>query len=95
VVERNVGELPHSRAQKRLILRLEQLAARLSRDDRMVQVVPHIREYLSIGVEHVWLVDPDERRAMLLACGAGSPPATPILKCPRQPFDLKSGHKHF
>ena len=36
----------------------------LSPEDRMVRLQPKIQEYLSLGVEHVWLVDPFERRAL-------------------------------
>ena len=30
----------------------------------MVRMQPKIQEYLSIGVEWVWLVDPDEQKAI-------------------------------
>lgn len=30
----------------------------------MVRMQPKIQEYLSIGVEHVWLVDPYDRKAL-------------------------------
>src|ERR1700684_3756153 len=33
----------------------------LSPEDRMVGMVPKSQEYLSIGVEWVWLIDPQER----------------------------------
>ena len=36
----------------------------LSPEDRMVRMQPKIQEYLSIGVEHVWLIDPFERKAL-------------------------------
>jgi Uma2 family endonuclease len=36
----------------------------LSPEDRMVRMVPKIQEYLSIGVEWVWLIDPQERVAL-------------------------------
>ena len=36
----------------------------LSADDRMVRLQPKIREYLAHGVEWVWVIDPDERRAL-------------------------------
>ncbi len=36
----------------------------LSPEDRIVRMHPKIQEYLSIGVEWVWLVDPYERRAI-------------------------------
>ena len=36
----------------------------LSPEDRMVRMLPKIHEYLSIGVEYVWLIDPQERAAL-------------------------------
>jgi Uma2 family endonuclease len=111
VVERNLGELPHSRIQGALIVFFAGLAARLgiqvypelriqiharrfrvadvavwragyigeriptvppflaveilSSEDRMVRMQPKIQEYLSIGVEWVWLIDPEEKRALV------------------------------
>jgi len=110
VVERNMGELPHSDIQGNLYLLLSQLRGRLGirvnleiriqinnrryrvadvavwRDsnigtgiptvtpflvieilspaDRMVRMLPKIQEYLSIGVEWVWVIDPEEKSAL-------------------------------
>jgi Uma2 family endonuclease len=110
VVERNMGELPHSDIQGNLYLLLSQLRGRLgvrvnleiriqineqryrvadvavwrdsnigtgiptvtpflvieilSPEDRMVRMLPKIQEYLSIGVEGVWVIDPDEKSAL-------------------------------
>jgi len=36
----------------------------LSPEDRLVRLQPKVREYLAHGVEWVWVVDPDERRAL-------------------------------
>ena len=36
----------------------------LSAEDRLVRLQPKIQEYLAHGVEWVWVIDPDERRAM-------------------------------
>jgi Uma2 family endonuclease len=36
----------------------------LSPEDRMVRMVPKIQEYLSIGVEYVWVIDPEEKAAL-------------------------------
>ena len=36
----------------------------LSPEDRMVRMLPKIQEYLSIGVEWVWLIDPQEKSAL-------------------------------
>jgi Uma2 family endonuclease len=110
IVERNMGELPHSDIQGNLYLLLSQLRDRLgtrvnleiriqinqrcyrvadiavwrnhnigtgiptvtpfliveilSPEDRMVRMLPKIQEYLSIGVEWVWVIDPDEKSAL-------------------------------
>jgi Uma2 family endonuclease len=37
----------------------------LSPEDRMVRMLPKIQEYLSIGVEWIWIVDPEEQSALL------------------------------
>ena len=36
----------------------------LSPEDRMVRMLPKIQEYLSIGVEWVWVIDPGEASAL-------------------------------
>jgi Uma2 family endonuclease len=36
----------------------------LSPEDRTVRMLPKIQEYLSIGVEYVWLVDPQDEAAL-------------------------------
>ena len=36
----------------------------LSAEDRLIRLQPKIQEYLGYGVERVWVVDPDERRAL-------------------------------
>jgi Uma2 family endonuclease len=110
VVERNMGELPHSDLQGNLYLLLSQLRRRLgirvnleiriqinerryrvadvavwrdhnigtgiptvpsflvieilSPEDRMVCMLSKIQEYLSIGVEWVWVIDPGEKSAL-------------------------------
>jgi Uma2 family endonuclease len=107
VVERNVGELPHSRVQGQLLILLSQIGGLivlpeiriqigirrfrvadlavwregnigeripavppflaveiLSSEDRMVRMQPKIQEYLSTGTEWVWLIDPEERKAL-------------------------------
>jgi Uma2 family endonuclease len=35
----------------------------LSPEDRMSRVIERVREYLSFGVSHVWVVDPENRTA--------------------------------
>ena len=36
----------------------------LSAEDRLVRLQPKIQEYLAYGVERVWVIDADERRAL-------------------------------
>ena|SRR5579863_2427841 len=36
----------------------------LSPEDRMVRMLPKIQEYLSIGVEYAWVIDPEEKAAL-------------------------------
>ena len=36
----------------------------LSPEDRMVRMQPKIQEYLGIGVDHVWLIDPYDKKAL-------------------------------
>lgn len=36
----------------------------LSREDRMTRMLPKVQEYLAIGVEHVWVIDPEEKSAL-------------------------------
>jgi Uma2 family endonuclease len=36
----------------------------LSPEDRMVRMAPKIQEYLAIGVESVWVIDPQEKSAV-------------------------------
>ncbi len=110
IVERNMGEIPHSDIQTTLAILLRRLrstlgirvvteiriqinrrryrvadlaawrndnigtgiptvppflvAEILSPEDRMVRMVPKIQEYLSIGVEWVWVIDPEEKTAL-------------------------------
>ena len=110
VVERNVGEKPHSRIQGRFTYLLTQMETTLgiqvmpeirvpirarrfrvadlavwragnigdriphvppflvieilSPEDRITRMQPKIQEYLGIGTEWIWLVDPEERKAI-------------------------------
>jgi Uma2 family endonuclease len=110
IVERNMGEIPHSDIQTTLAILLRRLRSTLgirvlteiriqinrrryrvadlavwrndnigtgiptvppflvieilSPEDRMVRMVPKIQEYLSIGVEWVWVIDPEEKTAL-------------------------------
>ncbi len=48
----------------------------LSPEDRLVRLQPKIQEYLAHGVEWVWVIDPDERRA--LSYSPAIPGGTPV-----------------
>ena len=48
----------------------------LSPEDRMVRMLPKIQEYLSIGVEWVWVVDPQEKSAL---CFSKDQPAGTVV----------------
>ena len=37
----------------------------LSPEDRMIRMLPKIQEYLSIGVQWIWIVDPREQTALI------------------------------
>ncbi|MDP2999794.1 MAG: Uma2 family endonuclease [Bryobacterales bacterium] len=37
----------------------------LSAEDRMVRMLPKVQEYLSIGTEWIWVIDPEERMAII------------------------------
>jgi Uma2 family endonuclease len=39
----------------------------LSPEDRTVRMLPKIQEYLSIGIEYVWLIDPEEKAALIFS----------------------------
>jgi Uma2 family endonuclease len=41
----------------------------LSPEDRMVRMAPKVQEYLSLGVEWVWVIDPEEKKALCYSQG--------------------------
>ena len=48
-----------------------------SPEERIVQILPKIQEYLLSGVENVWVIDPDEKSALLFLSSAFNPNAEP------------------
>ena len=52
------------------------MAEVLSPDDRLVRLPPKIQEYLAHGVAWVWVIDPDDRRA--LSYSAANPAGTVV-----------------
>ena len=51
----------------------------LSRDDRMSEMQERVEDYLAMGVENVWVVDPRRRRAYALDREGGLKPAPEAL----------------
>jgi Uma2 family endonuclease len=58
----------------------------LSPEDRMVRVASKIREYLSIGVEWVWLIDPIEKACYSHAEPQGVP--CTVLRTENPPIEI-------
>jgi len=52
----------------------------LSPEDRMVRMLPKIQEYLSIGVEYVWLIDPEEKAALIFSQKDAKGSASEVLR---------------
>jgi Uma2 family endonuclease len=134
VVERNMGELPHSWVQMELAYLLRQKASEwsiqvypeiririhqrryrvadlavwragdigdriptvppflaveiLSSEDRIIRMQPKVEEYLSIGVEWVWLIDPDERKAICYSQDRPAGVLTDTLKTDSPPIQI-------
>ena len=61
----------------------------LSREDHMVRMLPKIQEYLALGVERIWIVDPQEQSAPLLPENpAGMTKLSPRENSSRSPASL-------
>lgn len=61
----DVAVWPRSELSGRIPTRPPFLAVEiLSREDRPTRILPKTQEYLRFGVEWVWIIDPDERRAL-------------------------------
>jgi len=52
----------------------------LSPEDRTVRMLPKIQEYLSIGVEYVWLIDPEEKAALIFSQKDAKGSASEVLR---------------
>jgi Uma2 family endonuclease len=52
----------------------------LSPEDRTVRMLPKIQEYLSIGVGHVWLIDPEEKAALIFSQKDAKGSASEVLR---------------
>jgi Uma2 family endonuclease len=60
----------------------------LSPEDHLVRMLPKIQEYLDIGVEYVWLVDPEERAAMIFSQQDPRGSATEVLRTARPDIEI-------
>ena len=61
----------------------------LSREDRMVRMIPKIQEYLSIGVQYVWVIDPEESRAVLFTPNDPGGQLIDVLQIPEPAIELR------
>jgi Uma2 family endonuclease len=52
----------------------------LSREDRMVRMLPKIQEYLSIGTEWIWVIDPEEGKAIIYSQASPAGVLSDILR---------------
>ena len=52
----------------------------LSRDDRMPAVREKVRDYVAMGVKHVWVIDPRGRRGFNFTANAMEEPADGVLR---------------
>ncbi|MCX6638190.1 MAG: Uma2 family endonuclease, partial [Acidobacteria bacterium] len=52
----------------------------LSPEDRMVRMLPKIQEYLSIGTEWIWVIDPEERQALIYSQASPGGVVSDILR---------------
>jgi len=52
----------------------------LSPEDRMVRMLPKIQEYLSIGTEWIWVIDPEERKALIYSQASPTGVLSDILR---------------
>jgi Uma2 family endonuclease len=52
----------------------------LSPEDRMVRMLPKIQEYLLIGTEWIWVIDPDEGQALIYSQASPAGVLSDILR---------------
>jgi len=52
----------------------------LSAEDRMVRMLPKVQEYLSIGTEWIWVIDPEERQAIIYSRNKPAGTVSDILR---------------
>ncbi len=52
----------------------------LSPEDRMTRMLQKIKEYLAIGVEFVWVIDPEDKSALIFSRGTPEGAASDVLR---------------
>ena len=60
----------------------------LSREDGMSRMVLKIQDYLSIGVQWIWLIDPDERQAILYSQQSPAGTVSAVLRTENPPIEI-------
>src|SRR5579864_4949877 len=61
----------------------------LSPEDRTVRMLPKIQEYLSIGVEYVWLIDPEEKAALIFSQKDARGSASEVLRTENPTIEIR------
>jgi len=64
----------------------------LSPEDRMVRMLPKIQEYLAIGVEWVWVIDPGEQAALVYSRNNPQGAACDILRTENPAIEIPLQH---
>ena len=60
----------------------------LSRDDRMTEILDRVEDYLTLGVQTVWIVDPGRQRAYSVAPTGALQPEPELLRVPNTPIQI-------
>jgi Uma2 family endonuclease len=60
----------------------------LSPEDRMVRVQEKVQEYLAMGTEYVWLIDPQERKAIVYSQQAPAGRLEQVLRTQKPDIEI-------
>lgn len=60
----------------------------LSPEDRMVRMLPKIQEYLAIGAEWIWVIDPDERKALIYSQASPAGVLSDVLRAANPDLEI-------
>lgn len=58
----------------------------LSPEDTMARIRQRVDDYLRLGTEHVWVIDPELRKAYICSASGFQEPANAILEIPGTPI---------